>query len=171
MKRGKYRTGDPTTCVDCGYQTQPRKAKHNYEQYIVRDSIWRAARMRAGRTDKETGVLHGGGGCLCVGCIEKRLGRRLQHTDFRPHTVWLLCRQIVDGWTSPRLAEAVLRFKASSLRGVKLGGPYKKHKPLRMVQQQGAFFGGFCALIVETPDGSREVMELVLHGAGRHHEG
>src|SRR5262245_17445802 len=40
------------------------------EVYTVRDSVWKAARMEPM------------GGCLCIGCIEKRLGRRLKPKDF-----------------------------------------------------------------------------------------
>jgi hypothetical protein len=40
------------------------------EAYFVRPSVWKAAGME---------VL---GGCLCIGCLEKRLGRRLRPKDF-----------------------------------------------------------------------------------------
>jgi hypothetical protein len=41
------------------------------EVYTVRDSVWKAAGMEDF------------GGCLCIGCIEKRLGRELKPKDFR----------------------------------------------------------------------------------------
>jgi hypothetical protein len=42
------------------------------ELYLVKKKVWRAAGMRPW------------GGCLCIGCLEKRLGRRLQPKDFSP---------------------------------------------------------------------------------------
>ena len=75
-------TGNPNTwdCIDCGMPTLP---SHNgvdctkphkvivddtCEVYSVRDSIWE----RAGSPE----------GCLCIGCLEKRLGRELRRKDF-----------------------------------------------------------------------------------------
>src|SRR5262245_60324285 len=40
------------------------------EIYMVRNSVWKAAGMEPW------------GGCLCIGCLEKRLGRRLKPKDF-----------------------------------------------------------------------------------------
>ena len=49
-----------SSCADCG---------HDYdEQYMVRDDIWKACGM--------------GTGMLCIGCVEKRLGRQLNQQDF-----------------------------------------------------------------------------------------
>jgi hypothetical protein len=84
--------GMPETwkCIDCGFDTFPAgptagisKAIHaglieefpatfddQCEVYIVRKTIWEAARM-----------AHDGG-CLCIGCLEERLGRRLKPRDF-----------------------------------------------------------------------------------------
>jgi hypothetical protein len=78
-------------CVDCGVNTAPGipdgpttrvqltlMGKSNStitrfsELYMVRDVIW----AKAGMTDF--------GGCLCVGCLEKRLGRKLKPKDFQP---------------------------------------------------------------------------------------
>jgi hypothetical protein len=44
------------------------------EVYTVRDSVWKAA------------GLEPYGGCLCVGCLEKRIGRKLKPKDFTDHT-------------------------------------------------------------------------------------
>jgi hypothetical protein len=49
-------------CLDCGIDTYEAG-----EYYVVRDEIW---------------PLPVDGGMLCVGCLEKRLGRRLQRADF-----------------------------------------------------------------------------------------
>jgi hypothetical protein len=40
------------------------------EVYTVRDAVWKAAGMEPY------------GGCLCIGCLEKRLGRKLRPKDF-----------------------------------------------------------------------------------------
>ena len=42
----------------------------NTELYTVRDVIWARAGMEPW------------GGCLCIGCLEKRLGRKLKPKDF-----------------------------------------------------------------------------------------
>jgi len=86
-------------CVDCGINTAPgcrnrvtmerafkaaaviekltgEKAgvqetiTHDSEIYLVHRPVWKAAGMEPF------------GGCLCIGCLEKRLGRRLQPKDF-----------------------------------------------------------------------------------------
>jgi hypothetical protein len=78
-------------CVDCGVNTAPgfpnRKevdlalALHGKtscqftaetEVYTVTKEVWQA-----------TG-LEDMGGCLCIGCLEKRIGRRLKPKDFPP---------------------------------------------------------------------------------------
>ena len=41
------------------------------EVYFVRDAVWAKARMEPF------------GGCLCIGCLEQRLGRRLKSKDFK----------------------------------------------------------------------------------------
>jgi hypothetical protein len=42
------------------------------EVYTVKPAVWKAAGM--GEMD----------GCLCIGCVEKRLGRALTPKDFPP---------------------------------------------------------------------------------------
>jgi hypothetical protein len=80
-------------CVDCGFNTFPSMPSpavaiavfnaaeqinltidEDCEVYIVKESIWK----RAGSPD----------GCLCVGCLEKRVGRRLKPRDFLPDHVF-----------------------------------------------------------------------------------
>jgi hypothetical protein len=83
-------------CVDCGVNTHPGcssgpetrielaltgKSEVSFDRqtevYHVRDSIWNQAGMRPWN------------GCLCIGCLEKRLGRQLRPRDFAPHDhVW-----------------------------------------------------------------------------------
>jgi hypothetical protein len=41
------------------------------EVYMVRDAVWKRAGMEPL------------GGCLCIGCLERRLGRRLEPKDFK----------------------------------------------------------------------------------------
>ena len=43
------------------------------ETYMVRNAVWKAAGMEPY------------GGCLCIGCLEKRIGRRLMPDDFGEH--------------------------------------------------------------------------------------
>lgn len=83
-------------CIDCGFDTQPgsmnreeaeREANRQIaagirdyklpftyndqnEMYIVHPHVWKAAGMEPD------------GGYLCVGCLEKRIGRRLVPDDF-----------------------------------------------------------------------------------------
>jgi hypothetical protein len=51
-------------CLDCGEDTHP------LEWYTVWDHIWAEAGM------------HTHGGWLCIGCLERRLLRRLRRSDF-----------------------------------------------------------------------------------------
>jgi hypothetical protein len=78
-------------CKDCGIETYPHETSPDYrpgghsvmhitpatcEFYLVKNSVWKAAGM------PPDGVLECNGS-LCVGCIEKRLGRRLTPKDFK----------------------------------------------------------------------------------------
>jgi hypothetical protein len=80
-------------CIDCGVNTAPgfltraeveaafnagveqieETIDHHSEVYMVRAVIWKRAGMEPF------------GGCLCVGCLENRLGRRLKPKDFCDH--------------------------------------------------------------------------------------
>ena len=81
-------------CIDCGVNTAPgcstradieaewNNVARNDEQvgtmhfcteseiYMVRKSVWKRANM------------DGWGGCLCIGCLENRIGRKLKPKDF-----------------------------------------------------------------------------------------
>lgn len=80
-------------CIDCGYNTFPgcptrREAEEafaagteptmSYDQrcevYIVHDHVWQRAGMELGYA-----------GCLCISCLERRIGRRLRPEDFPSH--------------------------------------------------------------------------------------
>jgi hypothetical protein len=84
-------------CVDCGVNTHPGcpngpqtridlalKGKsavtfnRDTEVFHVKEAIWKQAGMRAWN------------GCLCIGCLEQRLGRQLRPRDFAQHDnkVW-----------------------------------------------------------------------------------
>ena len=67
--RGK--TPEGWCCVDCGAAITNLAP----EAYTVRNTVWKAAGMERM------------GGCLCVGCLEKRLGRRLRPKDFTRHAL------------------------------------------------------------------------------------
>jgi hypothetical protein len=81
-------------CVDCGINTAPgipdgltfireiektggcdSTIDDRSEVYMVRDAVWKKAGMKPF------------GGCLCIGCLEKRLGRKLKPKDFDAHPV------------------------------------------------------------------------------------
>jgi hypothetical protein len=55
---------NPLNCLDCGVDTAVIR-----ECYMIRDDVWRAA-----HPDDE--------GQLCVACLERRLGRKLDDRDF-----------------------------------------------------------------------------------------
>ena len=117
-------------CRDCGFDTSPgsptreqaqeqlnRTGKFTFygssegETYIVHDHVWQAAGMKEWSDVGESGVL-------CIGCLEKRIGRELRPEDFDhdhpffklPGTERMLRRQgryqhydfeMVEGWTAP----------------------------------------------------------------------
>jgi hypothetical protein len=49
----------------------PQQIDHRSEVCTVRKSVWKAAGMDEW------------GGCLCIGCLEKRLGRKLKPKDLQ----------------------------------------------------------------------------------------
>lgn len=57
---------EQSACRDCGAPTIGKPS----ESYMVRDDVWKQSGMRKN------------GGRLCVGCLEKRIGRRLVKEDF-----------------------------------------------------------------------------------------
>lgn len=93
-------------CIDCNTETNPVGPGQRSEMYMVHDDVWAAAGMEPN------------GGCLCVGCLEKRLGRRLWSGDFRDVPLNDLTN--TDGerafsWRTPRL---VNRMTAQGSHGV-----------------------------------------------------
>jgi len=84
-------------CIDCGVNTAPgvpdgpqtrldfalngqSEFRHdrNTEVYSVKNALWEQAGMRPWN------------GCLCIGCLERRIGRQLRPKDFARHDekVW-----------------------------------------------------------------------------------
>jgi hypothetical protein len=62
-------------CKDCGTDTTPPEGDR--EDYMVHNELWRAA----GMPDEDAGIY------LCIGCLEKRLGRELTAKDFTAYPV------------------------------------------------------------------------------------
>jgi hypothetical protein len=94
---GDYNLADGTTksweCVDCGVNTAPGFPTENEilklfdegkaalaeittdsEIFMVGHDLWKNTKMEPW------------GGCLCVRCMEARIGRRLKPDDFTGHT-------------------------------------------------------------------------------------
>src|SRR5258708_1026501 len=88
-KRAKGLTPETWDCVDCGRNTAHRVPDRSAmlrnikrfgviffndaaptEIYTVHDAVWKRARMKPY------------GGCLCIGCLERRIKRRLKPSDF-----------------------------------------------------------------------------------------
>lgn len=75
-------------CVDCGVNTATLG-----EHYMLKDSVWYSAYAR------ERGML-------CIGCIEKRLGRKLTKVDFndshvnRPATGKVFSQRLMNRLTN-----------------------------------------------------------------------
>ena len=78
-------------CQDCGANTTPctgkRGCRHKgrWEHYMVKNVVWKAAGMAAG--------------FLCIGCLERRLGRTLLPGDFTKAPI-----NEERSWDTPRLA-------------------------------------------------------------------
>ena len=76
-------------CIDCGYQTLWD------EYYSLNQDVW-----------DRTGVSEDGG-MLCIGCVEKRLGRPLHVMDFDPEAAlnWNVSATSLGSKKSPRLLD------------------------------------------------------------------
>jgi hypothetical protein len=68
---GREPVHSDTRCNDCGMETLSAEPGVPTEHYSVDDDVWRQA--GAGKRDH-----------LCIGCLEKRLGRQLNRHDFMP---------------------------------------------------------------------------------------
>jgi hypothetical protein len=105
-------SAEHTVCIDCGVQAwrfreDGRRLVH--EDFYVSAAVWNA-------TCLERGVL-------CIGCFERRLGRRLYRDDFthppRTHTApWpgpgtLPSTRFVDRWANVRFEQLTLGVPAA----------------------------------------------------------
>ena len=71
-------SGADSPCHDCGQRTTPYDAEgrpeDSWEHFMVVDDVWEAAAPYTA----EGGLIR----FLCVGCLERRIGRRLGPGDF-----------------------------------------------------------------------------------------
>lgn len=70
-----------TGCVDCGIGTDTL----GEYPYMVRDDVWEqawAGRRKSWQCPRPDGRIVEGQEVLCIGCLEKRLGRTLVASDF-----------------------------------------------------------------------------------------
>jgi hypothetical protein len=89
-----------TRCRDCGWECLSAVPGEVTEYFMVRDKTWRKARMKRG--------------CLCVGCLEARLGRKLKAADFIDVPMNDLSIANVDyawSWRTDRLINRMTRKK------------------------------------------------------------
>jgi hypothetical protein len=91
-------------CDDCGMDTEPWPPRRGtQEHYVVKHSVWQQAGMPSGVMDPDEHLAIRGGGVLCVGCIERRLGRMLTTDDFVSGTL-----EFIKGCQStPRLLSRI----------------------------------------------------------------
>lgn len=92
-----------TRCRDCGTETLPTAWDRRAEYYMVHDHLWQAAGM--GAVD----------GCLCIGCLEARLGRELAPDDFTDAPVndpERLDQRYAWAYRTPRLQSRLTRQRA-----------------------------------------------------------
>jgi hypothetical protein len=97
----RYRGNEPDApCRDCRAETLSSESDAN-EYYMVDDRVWEAAGMED----------HDGGGYLCIGCLETRLGRRLHRADFTGCDLNSLdagLRRFAWWWRTGRLVDRLL---------------------------------------------------------------
>ena len=89
-----------TNCVDCGVGTLTLR-----EWYMVKDDVWElawAGRRKSWYKDVPDCTL--GVEVLCIGCLEKRIGRKLTACDFTD----ALVNDLRLGNNSARLRERLL---------------------------------------------------------------
>lgn len=71
-------------CVDCGVNTHPGAPPRELAEFLMhRDG---SVPMKLTQQSEVYCVrgLAPYGGCLCVGCLEQRIGRKLKRRDFEP---------------------------------------------------------------------------------------
>ena len=86
-------------CVDCGISTVPQGTRG--EWYMVHDDVWSAAGMNPVADLTQF---------LCIGCLERRIGRRLTPRDFTDASV-----------NDPRKGHKTFRLQNRLTRGKRRG--------------------------------------------------
>lgn len=89
------RWGAPKACDDCGDDVTPydeygRPVEKGWEWYMVRSEVW----ADASRDDEPPRIL-------CIGCLEDRIGRRLEPGDFSDAGInkepgWVCSERLLD---------------------------------------------------------------------------
>lgn len=93
---------DSHPCKDCGTATTPCTGKRGWrhagrwEHYMVTAEVWAAAGMPPPKIRMQ---YESDGDFLCIGCLEKRLGRILTPADFSNVPI-----NEPSPWDTPRLA-------------------------------------------------------------------
>jgi hypothetical protein len=98
---------EPSPCLDCGRDTTPCKGglrcrgrrpwcrhKGRWEWYSVQQHLWEEA-LGSDHDRRDT--------FLCIGCLERRLGRQLTPDDFTEVAI-----NELTTWDTPRLADRKL---------------------------------------------------------------
>ena len=88
-------------CLDC--KKDPDSLQ---EEYLVHDEVWLAA-------------VPSGAGRLCIGCLEKRLKRKLRRNDFKPLSLDAFEHGMA---ASKRLKNRIARKRASGPKGTGFRG-------------------------------------------------
>jgi hypothetical protein len=94
-------------CKDCGVDTTPctgkRGCRHigRWEHYMVLDEVWARACMPL----IDPADPKGASGYLCIGCLEKRVGRKLHFADFTGAPI----NDPDHPWNTRRLRSRILR--------------------------------------------------------------
>jgi hypothetical protein len=81
-------TPESWRCLDCNVNTAPGlPTQSEIDQALIKDSTFRMSLdfqsevyIVRPKVWEATGLTRG---CLCIGCLEKRIGRRLRPKDFR----------------------------------------------------------------------------------------
>jgi hypothetical protein len=107
-----------TACADCG-----RGCHGLHEWYMVNDEIWNQA--WSGRR-KSWHHLIPGQEILCIGCLERRIGRTLTASDFIPD---VLCNDPKQKHISERLRDRLTATNSRRLRGRPKGSKNKPKTP------------------------------------------
>jgi hypothetical protein len=111
--------------------TSPRAdPQGRWEYYLVRDEVWAAASGPA-ITGPVTGPHASAAHWLCIGCLEARLGRRLEPGDFTSRgwrAFWRLVPRVA--W-SPRLLDRVYGDAAPAPAGLREASPEEFAAALR----------------------------------------